>query len=133
MRAGELMTRVFEVVHPDASVEDVWPRLRNTETGSLPVADGSRLIGVIRSEDVSGLVGARQGGGRARRVRDALAPELFYCFEGTDAVEAGALMREFGLRSLPVLGNDFRLAGVLALNSIAEEIEAPRTHLSGVE
>jgi CBS domain-containing protein len=133
MRAGELMTRNFEVVHPDASVEDVWPRLRETETGSLPVADGSRLIGVIRSEDVSELIGARQGGERTRRVRDAVAPELFYCFEGTDADEAGALMREFGLRSLPVLGNDFRLAGVLDLNSIAETIAVPRSHLTSVE
>jgi CBS domain-containing protein len=133
MRAGDLMTRHFEVVHPDTSVEDVWPRLRATETGSLPVAEGNRLIGVIHSEDVSALVGVMKGRGRARRVRDALVPELYYCFEGTDAVEAGALMREFGLRSLPVLGKDYRLAGVLTLDSITDDIAAPRSRLSGVE
>jgi CBS domain-containing protein len=141
MRAGDLMTRKFEVVHPDASVEDVWARLQATEAGTLPVAEGNRLIGVIRSREVSALVEAMNGKGRPRRVREALSPELYYCFEGTDAVEAGALMREFGLRSLPVLGNDYHLAGVLALESIADEIAddiahdiaAPRSRLSGVE
>src|SRR5437773_1925492 len=56
---------------------------------------------------------------RRDRVRDAMTPQVFYCFEDQEVTEAARLMREKQVRRLPVLNRDKRLAGIVSLGDLA--------------
>lgn len=124
MTAGELMTRTFEVVHPDALIEHVAARLAAPEAEPLLVCEHGRLTGVLDRDDVARANGAA-GGARRLRVRDVVAPDVLYCLEGTDLVEAAALMRESRARVIPVLSADRRPVGVVRLADVPDEDRAP--------
>ena len=117
MRAADVMERQFEIVHPDATVEEIAPRLsRNTEP--LPVCEGRRLIGLVRPEDLMGepMPGLQRQ--RVTRIRDLITPDVVYCLESTEISEAVALMRENDLECLPVLDEQKALVGMLSLRSL---------------
>lgn len=117
MKAGDIMTREFEIIHPDAMIEEVAPRLRSG-AGPIPVCENERLIGMISYQEIAPLLVTGSRGHRRIRVRDVVAPEILFCLEGTDVAEAAALMKENAARCLPVLSSDSHLVGVLALESI---------------
>lgn len=117
MRAGEIMCREFETIHPDAMIEEIASRL-NSEAGPIPVCENERLIGMISYEEIASLLGPGSRDHRRIRVRDVVAPEILFCLEGTDVLEAAALMRENQVCHLPVLGARSMLIGVLDLDSI---------------
>ena len=63
------------------------------------------------------------------RVRDAMTPEVYYCFEDDDVTKAAELMREKQVRRLPVLNESKRLVGIVSLGDLA--VEAGTEHLAG--
>jgi CBS domain-containing protein len=56
---------------------------------------------------------------KTARVRDAMTPEVVYCFEDQDIQEAARLMKDKQIRRLVVLDRDKRLAGILSLGDLA--------------
>jgi CBS domain-containing protein len=125
MTAGDLMTREFRVVHPDASVEEVLRLLQAPGSDPLLVCDGDRLIGMVRHSDVAPRVVAARRRGISARARDVVAEEILFCLETTATEEAVALMQEQGVASLPVLNQARCLVGILALKDV------PDGHLTG--
>jgi IMP dehydrogenase len=135
MRAAEIMTREHTTIHPDALIEEVAPRLGSPEADPIPVCENERLIGMISHQDIAPHINAATRNPRRIRVRDVLTPEVVFCLEGTEVVEAAAFMKENHLRRLPVLSADRKLAGMLTLESIpspaAEDLG--KTTASGLE
>jgi CBS domain-containing protein len=118
MTAGERMKRSFDVIHPDVPLEHAAARVDPTGRRPILVCEHDRLIGVLDAEALT--AGRRMGakGARPPRVRDAVAPDVLYCFESTDLAEAAALMREHRALAIPVLSADRRLVGVVALEDV---------------
>jgi CBS domain-containing protein len=123
MTAGDLMTRTFEVVHPDTLLEHVVARSEPRESAPLLVCEQGRLIGILDAREVAETRKKRGPVGRAVRVRDVVAPDVLYCLESTDVTEAAALMREHHASVIPVLGPDRRLVGLVALKDVPLEAE----------
>lgn len=115
MTAGQLMTRKFQTVHADSRLEDVERKLQSSGMNLLPVCRDGDFVGTITHEDIAGAPTSRL------RVADVIAPDILFCFEGTDVVEAASLMRENRVDLLPVLNRQKALVGVLALASIPGE------------
>jgi CBS domain-containing protein len=120
MTAGELMTRRFESVHADATLEDVARKLQAPGLNLLPVTRDGYLVGTITRDEVA-LTPRPRRRAEPVRVGDVIAPDLLFCFENTDVSEAASLMRENRVNLLPVLGPNKALVGVLALDDIPEE------------
>jgi CBS domain-containing protein len=118
MTAGDLMTRTFEVVHPDTLLEHVVAGSGQPENAPLLVCEQGRLIGILDTREVASARDRRSAEARAARVRDVLAPEVLYCLESTDVTEAAALMREHHASVIPVLGPDHRLVGLMSLKDV---------------
>ena len=122
MTASDVMTRVFEVVHPEAGMGEVAARFKSGHGLALPVCENGRLIGMISSREIGEPDReSERTPWCARRVRDVIAPDLLFCFETTDLAEASQLMRQNHVDRLPVLGPDRRLVGMLALDSLPLE------------
>jgi len=120
MRAGDVMNKQFEVVHPDAAIEDVAARLAAPDSDPIPVCEDGWLLGMIGHQDVAARPGLKGRFWRRPRVRDALGPDILFCRESTELVEAVALMKENQAHCLPVLDGESRLVGMLALRELAE-------------
>ena len=121
MTAGELMTREFEVVHADASLEEVARKLKSRGNDPLPVCRDGRLVGLITHEEVSVRVAPARRQAKPTRVADVIAPDILFCFESTEVTEAASLMKENRIPLLPVLSDKKTLVGVLALKDIPDQ------------
>src|SRR5437870_1798152 len=109
MRVNEVMTRNAECIPPDANLLDVARRMKALDVGSLPVCDNDRLAGMVTDRDIVLRVIAEGRDPKTVRVRDAMTPEVVYCFEDQDISEAARLMKDKQIRRLVVLNRDKRL------------------------
>jgi len=121
MKVNEVMTQRAECIRPDASLQEAAERMRTLEVGSLPVCDNDRLVGMLTDRDIIVRSVAAGHDPKADHVRDAMTPQVHYCFENQDVTEAAKLMREYQIRRLPVLTSDKRLAGIVSLGDLAVE------------
>ena len=129
MRVLEVMTRDVHCVHPDNTLREAAEKMNALNVGSLPVCDGDRLLGMLTDRDIT--VRAVSDGHNPDRdqVREAMTPQVFYCFEDQDITEAAQLMKEKQVRRLPVLNRAKRMVGIVSLGDLA--VKAGDGGLSG--
>lgn len=119
MKIRDLMTRDVELVHPDTLLRDAAKKMRDADTGFLPVGQDDRLVGTLTDRDITVRAVAEGHDPKVARVREALAEGLVYCFEDQDSSEAAELMAENDIRRLPVLDSNKRLVGIVSLGDLA--------------
>ena len=52
-------------------------------------------------------------------VREAMTPQVVYCFDDQSVKEAAKLMQDKQIRRLPILNRDKRLVGIVSLGDLA--------------
>src|SRR5205809_4269082 len=122
MQVNELMTQNAECIGPDATLHEAAARMKALDVGSLPVCDKDRLVGMLTDRDIAMRSVADGHDPRTDRVRDAMTPEVFLCFEDDDVADVAELMREKQVRRLPVLNRAKQLVGIVSLGDLAVEI-----------
>jgi CBS domain-containing protein len=123
MRVSEVMTKGAECTHPDATVREAAVRMQTLDVGSLPVCENDRLIGMVTDRDVTVRTTAAGADPNDARVRDAMTPQVHFCFEDEDIVDAARLMKEMQVRRLPVLNREKRMVGIVSLGDLAVETQ----------
>ena len=121
MNVSEVMTRNAECTGPEATLQQAAERMKSLEVGSLLVCDNDRLVGVLTDRDIAIRCIAEGHDPRADYVRDAMTPQVHYCFEDDDVTDAAEVMRVKQVRRLPVLNHEKRLVGIIALGDLAAE------------
>src|SRR5262245_8906083 len=122
MRVSEVMTGNVECVRPDTSVQEAARKMKELDVGPLPVCgDDDRLAGILTDRDIAVRAVAEGRDARTTKVRDAMTPEVIYCFEDQDVKEASRLMKEHQVRRLIVLDRNKRLVGIISLGDLAVE------------
>lgn len=119
MQIREVMTHGVEVVPPDATLKEAAQKMRTLDVGPVPVCDGDRLVGMLTDRDITIRAVAEGRDPTKTKVRDAMTPEVVYCFEDQDVKEAAKLMEEKQLRRLLVLNRNKQLAGIVSLGDLA--------------
>lgn len=117
----DLMTRDVEVARPEDTLRDCAEKMRSLNVGSLPVLDGQRLTGMITDRDIVVRAIAMGHNPETSRVRDAMSPEVFALNESASLREAAEMMKEHQVRRLPVVDDNQRLIGIIALGDLAQE------------
>ena len=123
MTAGELMTRRFDVVQADASLEEVARKLESYESDPLPVCRDGLLVGLVSRREIAARVAPMRRRPLPTRVADIIAPDILFCFESTEATEAASLMKENRVPLMPVLSRGMKVVGVLALKDITGTVK----------
>src|SRR5688572_12835389 len=113
MQLREVMTRDVEVTHPDAPLQWAAERMKTFNFGVMPVCDGDRLVGMLTDRDITVRAIAAGRDPKTTKVRDAMTPEVLYCFEDQDIKEGAGLMEERQIRRLPILDRSERLVGIV--------------------
>jgi CBS domain-containing protein len=118
----DVMTRGVETASPDATIAEVARRMRDLDVGSLPVTDGSKLLGIVTDRDLSVRATAAAKDPNQTKVREVMSPELARIFDDEPADAAARVMRERQIRRLPVLDRSDRLVGMVALADLATDL-----------
>ncbi len=121
MNVSEVMTEEVYVASPDETVQSAARTMADLDTGVLPVGEEDRLLGVLTDRDITVRVVAEGRDASSTRVREAMSPQVWYCFEDEDIREAAIKMSEWQLRRLPVLNRDKRLVGIVSIGDVARE------------
>ncbi len=122
MQIKDVMSRDVQVIPPDLPVKDAACKMRDFDTGFLPVGENDRLIGMITDRDIAVRAVAEGKDTRICQVRDAMTKEVVYCFEDQDTEDAADLMSDRQLHRLPILSRDKRLVGVLSVGDLARKV-----------
>jgi len=129
VRIGDIMTRRPRTVNPNATVADAAAMMRRLNVGSLPVCDGSRLVGMVTDRDITIRSSAEGRDPHLTPVRDVMTSGVAWATED-DPVEAAAkIMRDHRIRRLPIVDDHHSLVGVISLGDLAVDVDD--TELSG--
>jgi CBS domain-containing protein len=119
MQIREIMTREPVVIGPDMVLKEAAERMRDLDSGVMPVGQNDRLVGMLTDRDITIRATAAGKDPNETRVEEVMTPEVVYCFDDDDAVAASNIMEEHQLRRLIVLNRDKRLVGILSLGDLA--------------
>ena len=119
MKVNEMMTQGVECIGPGATLQEAAQRMKALDVGSLPVCDNGRLVGMLTDRDITVRCVSDGHDPSRDHARDAMTPEISYCFEDQDVTEAARIMREKQIRRLPVLNREKRLVGIVSLGDLA--------------
>ena len=126
MQLREIMTRDVEVIKPETSVIEAAQKMRALDLDALPVCEGQRLVGMVTDRYITIRATAYGHDPNTAAVCNYMSSDFICCFEDQDIKEAEQLMRQRGVRRLPVLTREKQVAGIVALNDLASTAVVPR-------
>lgn len=133
MRVGEICTRDVVFCTPDTSIAEAARLMRDHHVGDLVVAveepdSRARPFGIITDRDIVVEVVAREAPLERLTVRDVITEGLTFVNENTGIPETLEVMRQKGVRRMPVVNARYELVGLIALDDlielVAEELDA---------
>jgi CBS domain-containing protein len=119
MQLEQIMTRDPLVIRPDTTLREAAEKMRDLDSGIIPVGENDRLVGMVTDRDLTVRATAEGKDPNTTRVGEIMTRDVVYCFEDDDAREAAAKMEQHQLRRLIVLNRDKRLVGMVSLGDLA--------------
>lgn len=120
MKIRDFMTTEIETVTADQTAKEAAGFMLRADTGSIPVCDEGKVIGMITDRDIA-VRGVAEGLGPETAVRELMS-ESIVCARDDDEVSTIAQrMSEAQVRRLPVLNADGKLVGIVSLGDLSRE------------
>ena len=114
----DLMSRDVKLVSPETSIKEAALMMRDGDFGMMPVGEADKMIGTISDRDIA-IRAVALDKGPDTKVRDTMTTGVAWAYE-TDSVEkAVKIMSEKQVRRLPIVDENKRLVGIVALGDLA--------------
>jgi CBS domain-containing protein len=123
MKIKDVMTRDVEVVGPKDTLQEAARKMKDLDVGAVPVCDGDRLVGMLTDRDITIRATAEGLDPSKTTAQETMTPEIYYCFENQNIEDAALLMMEKQIRRLPIIDDNKKLVGIVALGDVAEDVE----------
>ena len=120
MKVKEVMHRGVTWVEPNTSIRHIAQMMRDGDFGSVPVGDNDRLVGMVTDRDIicRGIADSADSNGLT--ARDVMSKPIIWCRADDELEQALRVMEKNRIRRLPVIDENKRLTGMLALGDISE-------------
>ena len=125
MTAGQLCSRVMATVSPDESVRTAAQRMATYDVGALVVLKenrGAHAVGIITDRDIVVRCMAQQLDLDDTSVSDIMSKPVYKVRDEVPIEEALTKMAAAGTRRLVVTAEGDRVAGILTLDDILDEL-----------
>ena len=122
MKISDVMTREVETIGPDQTAREAAAFMLSADTGSIPVTDGDKLIGMITDRDIA-VRGIAKGHGPDTLVRDLMTSGLICARSDDNIADIAAKMSDAQVRRLPVIDDAERLVGIVSLGDLSREAD----------
>ncbi len=119
MLIRDVMTRGVECVGPEDTIRTAAQKMKSLNAGSIPICDNDRLAGMLTDRDIAVRAVADGRDPTVCKVRDAMTPDVVYCFDDQSVEEAERVMKEKQIRRVLVLDRAKRLVGIVSLGDLA--------------
>ena len=129
MQLSDIMTANPVVLGPDTVLREAAQKMRELDSGVMPVGDNDRVVGMLTDRDITVRATADGKDPNTTPVRDVMSSEVIYCFADDDVEVAARKMEEHQIRRVIVLNRDKRLVGIASLGDLA--VHAPTDRLAG--
>ena len=119
MKVSEVMTRDVRIASPDDNLEFAAQVMEAEDLGSLPVAEGDYLVGMLTDRDITVRAVAHGLAPRDSSVREIMSADVKFVHDDEPVSRAAKLMGDLCVRRLPVMDRDMRLVGIVSLGDLA--------------
>jgi CBS domain-containing protein len=117
MKVQDIMTQAAVTDAPDDTLSEAAAKMRQQQTGSLLVMEGSSLAGIVTERDVLRVVGEGKDPKNVS-LRDAMTTDVVTIRPDSGIKEAAQIMFEKWFRHLPVTTDDGKVVGVISLRDL---------------
>ncbi len=128
----EIMTTNVKSVSPAAPIREAAAMMRDGDIGSLPVVENGRLVGIVTDRDIV-VRAIAEGADASTAVSAAMTADVFSVKPDDFVFAAIRLMGDKQVRRIPVVSDDGKLAGIIAMADIALEVEDEREIAEALE
>ncbi len=126
MLVRDAMTPRAETVGPEETLQAAAAKMRALNVGALPVRDDDHLVGMLTDRDLA-IRGVATGRDPVHTpVREVMTPQVVWCFEDQDTLEAARIMEDKAIRRVMVLDRQERLVGILSVDDLAASARQER-------
>ena len=124
MNAGEICNREVVITEPNMGVVQAAQLMRQYHVGSLVVCTGDgatrKPVGILTDRDLTVGVLAKEVDPSTLTVGDVMPPELYTVREEDSVADVLRILRERGVRRLPVVDRDGALVGIVTLDDLLD-------------
>lgn len=124
MRAGEFCNREVVVVDEDRSITEAAQIMREYHVGDVVICkarNGKQVpVGIFTDRDIALEIVAKGTDPESISVSDAMSFELTTVTEDDDLMQVIEVMRDKGIRRVPVVDADKVLVGILTVDDIVD-------------
>lgn len=122
---ADIMTRDVRSVSPQESIMRAAQLMDEMNVGSLPVCDGTKLIGMVTDRDITVRATAAGQAPDSTHVEDVMSAQVRWCYEDQTVDEVMEQMADSQIRRVPVLDHDSdALVGIVSLGDMATKHSA---------
>ena len=123
--AGSLMTTEFIYLHPDATVEESFARIRKVGLDKETVY----TCYVTRNRILEGVVTVKRllMASYETRIRDIMETNILSVHTHMDKEDVGQMFSRYDVSALPVVDNDERLVGIITFDDAMDVLEEEAT------
>jgi CBS domain-containing protein len=133
MKVKDIMTKELEVIQASASVKESAEIMKKYDIGSLPIVEGSRVVGILTDRDIVLRSDAPGHDPNEVTVNEIMTGKIAVVSADQDVSEAARLMSERQVRRLPVVDRDMLLIGIVSLGDIAEDVKQKEVSAGALE
>ncbi|MGD9588323.1 MAG: CBS domain-containing protein [Pyrinomonadaceae bacterium] len=125
IRCRDIMTSSVTTAARENTLRDVAAMMRGGDMGSVPVVEDGKLVGIVTDRDIV-VRAVAEGKGPETSVAEAMTTDIFSVKPDDFAFEAVRLMGDKQVRRIPVVDEEGKLAGIIAMADVALEMEDER-------
>ena len=133
MNIRDLMTSDVQTVSPTDTAQQAASFMLSADTGSIPVCDGDKIVGMITDRDIA-VRGVGKGLGPECSVADLMSKDVVCARDTDDVLAIAQQMSDKQVRRMPVVDADDKLVGMVSLGDLSRQSQedAAKTALDGV-
>jgi len=120
MKVSDVMTREAQTISPNQTAKEAASFMLSTDSGSIPVTDGERLVGMITDRDIA-VRGVAKGFAPDTPVSELMTRDCITAREDDDVSTIASKMSEAQVRRLPVIDGDEKLCGIVSLGDLSRD------------
>jgi CBS domain-containing protein len=125
MKAGDVMMGTPYYCQLDTNLGSATQLMWTGNCGFLPVmGTNGKIVGVVTDRDICIALGTRNRVAGDITVREVMSDRLFACSPDDDVHIALRMMKEGGVRRLPVIVKNGTLVGVISMDDLLLRAEA---------
>ena len=119
-RVKEVACQEPKPLQAESSLKEAGEKMRSLDTNRLPVASGDHLVGAVEGKYPERKAAGFGHDPATALVRGIMVKKAYYCFENQSLDEAREIMREHHLEYLPVVDENMRVMGIVALKDLEQ-------------